>query len=88
MPETEAVQAGTHLDIRVDDVAAATHQIEAVGGMVLKAPAFYELDGRPVLEWAVMQDPFGNAFCVIRWPLAHQQPAFPHSGREGASSRD
>jgi hypothetical protein len=29
------------------------------------------IPGHPVgiLEWAVMRDPFGNEFCVIRWPL-------------------
>jgi len=61
--------SGTHLDFRVDDVGVACQQIEAVGGKVLKAPAIYEPDGAPVLEWAIMQDPFGNEFCIIRYPL-------------------
>ncbi|HUR50949.1 MAG TPA: VOC family protein [Mycobacteriales bacterium] len=60
---------GTHLDFRVDDVALAARQIEAVGGTVLTAPAVYEADGLPMLEWAVMQDPFGNEFCIIRYPV-------------------
>jgi hypothetical protein len=29
----------------------------------------YVVDGEAVLEWAVMQDPFGNDFCIIRWPV-------------------
>jgi len=61
--------SGTHLDFRVDDVAGAAHQIETVGGKVLKPPAFYEVGGAPMLEWAIMQDPFGNEFCIIRYPL-------------------
>lgn len=64
---------GTHLDFRVDDVALAAEQIEAVGGTVLKGPAIYRVDGEPVLEWAVMQDPFGNDFCIIRYPVEQQR---------------
>ena len=29
----------------------------------------YEPDGVPMLEWAIMNDPFGNEFCIIRWPV-------------------
>ena len=32
-------------------------------------PIPYIVDGEAMLEWAVMQDPFGNEFCIIRWPL-------------------
>jgi predicted enzyme related to lactoylglutathione lyase len=63
---------GTHLDFRVDDVAWAAEQIEAVGGTVRKAPAIYRVDGERVLEWAIMQDPFGNEFCIIRYPLERE----------------
>lgn len=62
-------KSGTHLDFRVDDVAAAARQIEDVGGKTVKAPAVYEADGAPMLEWAIMQDPFGNEFCIIRYPV-------------------
>ena len=65
----ECVHSGTHLDFRVDDVARAAGQIEAVGGTVVRPPDFYAPEGRDLLEWAVMRDPFGNEFCVIRWPL-------------------
>jgi predicted enzyme related to lactoylglutathione lyase len=64
---------GTHLDLRVDDVSAAAQQIVAVGGTVVRAPDVYRPDGEPMLEWAVMRDPFGNEFCIIRWPLDQQQ---------------
>jgi len=61
--------AGTHLDFRVTDVADAARRIEEVGGTVVAPPDFYAPDGEPVLEWAVMRDPFGNEFCIIRYPL-------------------
>ena len=60
---------GTHLDLRVDDVAFAVHQTEEIGGVVVRAPGFYPPGEAPYLEWAVMQDPFGNQFCFVKWPL-------------------
>ena len=36
---------------------------------VVRAPGMYAPEGTDVLEWAVMQDPFGNEFCIIRYPL-------------------
>ena len=68
VPE-ESRPGGTHVDFRVDDVAEAVGQIEAIGGVVVRPPGRYAPDGTELLEWAVMQDPFGNEFCIIRWPL-------------------
>lgn len=69
----ESVDSGMHLDFRVDDVAQAATEIEAIGGRVVKPPAFYSPedseDGSDMLEWAIMRDPFGNEFCIIRYPL-------------------
>lgn len=62
------VHGGMHLDFRVDDVAEAVRRIEEIGGVVVTPPAFHPPD-EPVLEWAVMQDPFGNDFCLVKWPL-------------------
>ncbi|MEO6715187.1 MAG: VOC family protein [Mycobacteriales bacterium] len=63
-------RGGTHLDFRVDDVAQAMQEIETLGGKTLKPPAFYgDVEDAPYLEWAIMQDPFGNDFCIIRYPL-------------------
>ena len=68
-PGQVSVNSGTHLDFRVDDVAGAVEQIEAIGGVIVRPPGIYAPDGEDLLEWAVMQDPFGNDFCIIRWPL-------------------
>jgi len=70
VPEGQiVVHGGTHLDFRVDDVAGAAQQIDEIGGMVIKPAGFYPTESDALLEWAVMQDPFGNEFCIIRWPL-------------------
>lgn len=63
---------GTHLDLRVDDVALAVRRTAEIGGVTLKAPAFYPTDEAPYLEWAIMQDPFGNQFCFVKWPLVSE----------------
>ncbi|MET1002519.1 MAG: VOC family protein [Acidimicrobiia bacterium] len=74
VPEGQvSVNAGTHLDFRVDDVAAAARQIEEIGGVTIRPPGLYGPDGEAILEWAVMQDPFGNEFCIIRYPLEEQR---------------
>ena len=70
VPEGQATgHSGTHLDFRVDDVARAQAQIAEIGGKVVKPAGMFPNDEEPVLEWAVLQDPFGNEFCIIRWPL-------------------
>ena len=48
----------------------AIRQIEAIGGRVKKAPTIYPRPGSypgepPLIDWAVMQDPFGNEFCLV-----------------------
>ncbi len=60
----------SHVDIGVADVDAAIRQIEAIGGGVKKAPSLYPRPGSfagkvPTIDWAVMQDPFGNEFCLV-----------------------
>lgn len=60
---------GVHIDVRVEDVAKAVADVEALGGSVARLPEFYRPDGVDLLEWAVMRDPFGNPFCLVRWPL-------------------
>ncbi len=65
---------GTHLDLRVDDVAEAVRRTEEIGGVTVRLPALYPSDEAPYLEWAVMRDPFGNEFCFVRWPLTPRAP--------------
>ncbi len=60
-----------HIDITVEDVDAAIAQIEAIGGRLKYPPTVYPVPhaykgARPVIDWAVMQDPFGNEFCLVR----------------------
>ena len=50
----------------VDEVWAAVEKVIALGGRLRKAPALYPSYEDPVIEWAVMLDPFGNEFCLIR----------------------
>jgi predicted enzyme related to lactoylglutathione lyase len=59
-----------HVDIWVRDVNSAITRIEAIGGRVKKEPSIYprphSYEGEsPTIDWAVMQDPFGNEFCLV-----------------------
>ena len=76
VPETKAVKNRVHLDFRVDDVAKAVDEVIGLGGGVVKPPGFTRTwegnnvpadapDG-PMVEWAVVADPFGNEFCLVR----------------------
>ncbi|MCD6033757.1 MAG: glyoxalase [Thermomicrobiales bacterium] len=59
VPEAKtALKNRAHPDITVEDVE------RAVGTLVKPPGPFPETD--PELEWAVMADPFGNEFCLIR----------------------
>ncbi len=55
-----------HLDFTVDQVQAAIREVEDLGGELKKPASMYPSDEHPVLEWAVVLDPFGNEFCLIR----------------------
>lgn len=56
-----------HLDLTVDDVDVAVQQALELGATLSRKKATYPLEStRPYLEWAVMKDPFGNAFCLIK----------------------
>jgi len=60
-----------HLDITpIDGIDRAIDQIVALGGSVKKPPSLYPRPGShgtepPIIDWAVMQDPFGNEFCLV-----------------------
>lgn len=55
-----------HIDLTVDDVQQAVEQAIALGATLVRAPELYPTDDDPMLEWAVMADPWGNEFCLIR----------------------
>jgi predicted enzyme related to lactoylglutathione lyase len=60
----------SHVDIEVADIDLAIARVEAIGGRVKKEPSIYPRPGSfegepPLLDWAVMQDPFGNEFCMV-----------------------
>jgi predicted enzyme related to lactoylglutathione lyase len=66
VPERKtALKNRAHLDIGVEDVTRAVAEVVALGGSPVRAPGFFPED-EPELEWAVVADPFGNEFCLIR----------------------
>lgn len=55
----------------------AIERIVELGGRVKKPPSLYPRPGShgeepPRIDWAVMQDPFGNEFCLVA-PLSADQ---------------
>ena len=60
-----------HIDITpTNGIDSAIEEIVALGGSVKKPPSLYPRPGshkdhRPLIDWAVMQDPFGNEFCLV-----------------------
>ena len=60
-----------HIDVNPNEgIDRAIDQILALGGSVKKPPSLYPRPGShgdepPVIDWAVMQDPFGNEFCLV-----------------------
>lgn len=57
---------GTHIDLKVTNVEEAIRKVEGIGGKLKQSIGLYPSDENPLLEWAVMEDPFGNPFCIIR----------------------
>lgn len=56
-----------HVDITVESVDVAVEQALALGATLIREKGTYPLDStKPYLEWAVMDDPFGNTFCLIK----------------------
>jgi predicted enzyme related to lactoylglutathione lyase len=69
-PKAEGVTNRAHVDIWVRDVDSAIKQVERIGGRLKRKPTIYPRPGsygdEPArIDWSVMQDPFGNEFCVI-----------------------
>jgi hypothetical protein len=81
-----------HLDITVEDVDRAVGQIIRLGGTLRKAPSIYPRPGsfpgnRPVIDWAVMRDPFGNEFCLVS-PLIGEEAAAVEAVGHAATDRE
>lgn len=61
----------SHIDIEpTDGIDEAIERIVALSGSVKKEPSIFPRPGsipgkRPVIDWAVMCDPFGNEFCLV-----------------------
>ena len=70
-----------HIDIWPNDgMDNAIADILAIGGHLRKPPSLYPRPGThadepPEIDWAVMQDPFGNEFCIVEMLTPHQQAA-------------
>lgn len=60
-----------HVDITPNEgIDRAIEAILALGGTLKKPPSLYPRPGShgdepPLIDWAVMQDPFGNEFCLV-----------------------
>jgi predicted enzyme related to lactoylglutathione lyase len=66
VPEAKgAVKNRAHVDITVPDIDRAIDEIVALGGSLVRPKGVHSPDD-PRIEWAVMADPFGNEFCIIR----------------------
>lgn len=82
-----------HIDIWVRSVSTAIAEVEAIGGRLKKPPALYPRPGsypgeQPRIDWAVMQDPFGNEFCVIAVLTPDQVRAVEGAARIGPGDDD
>jgi predicted enzyme related to lactoylglutathione lyase len=61
VPDAKAGKNRLHLDLVVDDLDAATAEIEALGGRWLEPGRTRELEG---FQWRLMADPEGNEFDI------------------------
>ena len=78
-----------HIDIWPNEgVDQAVADIVAIGGALKTAPSQYPRPGThgdepPQIDWAVMQDPFGNEFCIVEELTPEQRAAAMGSGVTG-----
>lgn len=87
-PESNRV----HIDLTpAEGIDSAIAQIVALGGQVKKPPSLYPRPGShgdepPAIDWAVMQDPFGNEFCLVSDLTDTEVAAVQEATRQGAST--
>ena len=53
-----------HIDVTVTDVNRAVEDVIGLGGSLIRAPVATPKT-EPLIQHAVVADPFGNEFCVI-----------------------
>jgi hypothetical protein len=83
----------SHVDIWVEDVDVAIERILDLGGALKRAPTIYPRphsypDEAPRIDWAVMQDPFGNEFCLVSVLSPAQSQAVAEAGQAGPGDDD
>jgi predicted enzyme related to lactoylglutathione lyase len=61
VPEQKTTKNRVHLDLVVEDLEAATAEIEALGGRWLEPGTARDLEG---FQWRIMADPEGNEFDI------------------------
>ena len=68
VPESKTdLKNRAHIDVTVTNVAHAVAEVVKLGGSVVREPGFWPAEGdEALLEWAVVADPFGNEFCLIK----------------------
>lgn len=82
-----------HIDITPENgIDDAIERIVAIGGSVKKPPSLYPRPGsrgdeRPLIDWAVMQDPFGNEFCLVS-PITREQSAAAMAATEATTDQE
>ena len=90
-PKADAANR-VHIDLTPNEgMDRAIEQIVALGGSVKKPPSLYPRprshdDEPPVIDWAVMQDPFGNEFCLVHDLTDEQSQASVAAALNGATT--
>jgi predicted enzyme related to lactoylglutathione lyase len=84
-PKPEGLTNRGHVDIGVADIDLAIGQIEQIGGRLKQAPTIYPRPGSfpgemAQIDWAVMQDPFGNEFCLVSVLTEEESQAVENAG--------
>ena len=81
-----------HIDLTPNEgIDRAIEQIVALGGSVKKPPSLYPRPGShgdepPIIDWAVMRDPFSNEFCLVNELTQEEIGAVLEATKAGASS--
>lgn len=76
VPEPKVGKNRAHFDIVVDDLDAATADVERLGGRWIEPGKTHELEG---FSWRCMADPEGNEFCLyLMAPGMNNDAPLPH----------